>query len=210
MSTNTIVCFACRGQKEAPGMGGIIKKCEKCSGKGRVERPAAVLQVAKPAEPIERVAQTADMESVFETKAKPKRKSRAKVKAVEVDTETKDMFQDTVSLAQIVTGEAAKMPAVDEFTKAILDEPRMTPDEWQAKYKHIARLFGINPMTQKFDCLVTQVQRAAIRANYAATQPRVARKVNVKKAQDVVAESDAEYIAYQHQQEAREAQANAE
>lgn len=207
MTNNTVVCWRCRGQKECAGIGGIVKKCTKCNGKGRIEQPVVAMhnKVVQGVidTTVEAVAIPTPLAEIkAEIKATPKRKSRAKAKAVEPvgEPETADMFPEPAKPA---------VPTVDDFTQAILDEPRMDPIAWEAKYKHISRLFGINPMTQKFDCLVTQVQRAAIRANYAANQPRVARKVNVKKAQDMVAESDADYLEYKHREEAREANANA-
>ncbi len=216
MSTNTVKCMTCRGNKELAGMGGIIKECWNCKGKGRVPEPKVETSTVTNAVVLDIAAKATD-EIISAVKAKNKRKSRAKAK----EPVTADMFQDTCTLAaifpdmnlmeaaaSIAIDKGAKQtlpPKVDPLMQAILDEPRMTPEQWQAKYKHVERLFGINPVTNKFDELISKVQRAAMRADYAAQQPKVKRKVDVNASQDAAAEGDANYIAFRN----KEAQANA-
>lgn len=200
MSTETVLCHTCRGLKEASGMGGIMKTCWTCKGKGRIVPPISTTQFASDeslkkavnAQTMECVATVADIaldatdEVAGSIKTKNKRKSRAKVK----EPQTIDMFPE---------------PTVDALMQAILDEPRMTPEVWQATYKNVPRLFGINPVTGQFDEMISKVQRAAMRADYAAAQPRVKRKVNVSAAQDAAAEGDVYYAAFKE----KEAQLNA-
>lgn len=163
MSTNTVRCQACRGQKEAPGLGGIVKKCRACDGAGQVE--IAVVTSA-PSNAVVTTISTDEAVKTVGRKRKPKNK----------EPETVDMFPVIA-------------PGIDEFTQAILDEPRLDPLTWKAKYKHIPRLFGINPMTQMFDELISKVERANIRATYASAQPKIARKVDMTKSQDVGADA---------------------
>lgn len=201
-ATNSIRCITCRGLKELAGIGGIMKTCWVCDGKGRIEK---VIEQLEPS-----VVTTSEVTSapVGETLAKPKRKSKTKIKDEEV--ETADMFIAEAKISEAIDSgpkEALSnfMPEIDEFTKAILDEVRMDPIGWQLKYKHIPRLFGINPMTQKFDELVSKVQRAAIRANYAINQPKIARTVNLNKMQDGTVEADSDYLAFKSKEKAAEA-----
>ena len=183
MSTNTTRCTACRGQKEFAGLGGIMKKCHHCDGKGSV---SAIVATSTESNAIVADMAAAATDEVISA-IKRKRPSRAKAK----EPETVDMFiAEAIASSSIDSdGKAGRTvivaPVVDEFTQAVLDEPRMDPLTWQAKYKHINRLFGINPLTQKFDELVSKVQRAEIRAQHAAAQPKIKRTVDMTKSQDV-------------------------
>jgi hypothetical protein len=180
MSTETQLCMTCRGNKELPGMGGIIKTCWNCKGKGRIPVVKAETSTIDHAVILNMAAQSTD-EVVSAIKAKPKRKSRAKTK----EPETVDMFTTYV----------------DPLMQAVLDEPRMKPDEWQRKYKDVPGLFGKDIATGATCEAVSKVERAAMRANYAANQPKVKRKVDVSAAQDLAAEGDANYRAFKEKQE---------
>lgn len=182
-----IRCQKCRGQKEFAGIGGIMKRCDMCNATGLVEqvvkKAPEVVKVNHIEEALEKVSAAEVVASAaIDNSPKqtlPKRKSRARAKVVE---------------PVAVVAEVAA-PVIDEFTQAILDEPKMTPEAWQAKYRHIDRLFGIDK-TGSFGALVSHAQRAAIRANYAATQYRAPRTVDLQAAQDSAVATDLEYAAY--------------
>lgn len=173
MSTNTVRCDKCKGQKEFAGIGGIMKPCHNCDGKGRISVPVATSAESNAV--VMDIASKATNEVVRAIKRK--RPSRAKSKVLA--PETKDMFQDTCTIAEIFA------PPIDPVMVAVLDEPRMDPFKWQMKYKDVPGLFGRDMATGGIAELITKVQRAAMRADYANAQPKIARKVDMLKSQDV-------------------------
>ncbi len=197
--SNKVRCLKCRGQKEYAGMGGIMKDCEVCNGTGKVEPvKLEIVENKKEIEHVEPVKEELKVETVSAAEAFASMGVPA-----EVVKEAMANPPLIVSQGEILPLNA---PVIDEFMQAVLDEPRMDPISWQAKYKHVSRLFGVD-ITGHFGELVTKVERAAIRANYASTQVIAERTVDLSVSQDSVSNSDPEYAAFTAQEKKLKAEA---
>lgn len=163
-------------------MGGIMKDCPSCDATGKVEVIA--------------LKQAPSVDAV-NISAKPVDKQEENVHVTET-VGAAEAFE-SMDIPKEVVAQVVPKPEIDEFMQAVLDEPRMKPEDWMAKYKHIPRLFGMT-MTGHFGELTTKVQRAAIRANYAQAQVMGERIVDLGAAQDTAIRNDAEYKAYQAQE----------
>jgi hypothetical protein len=210
-----IRCFKCRGQKEYAGIGGIVKKCEACDGKGTVEKIVlkAVGDIKNP-EIVDIKVSDNDKPEV-KTKRKAKKPEVETVSLAEVLQEagvpeavTQEMFPEDKWVH--TSGLAVEMAASnaidnqgkqtmsgpifsgydDEFMRAILAEPSMTTEEWRAKYGLIAGGMDIR-------------QRHEIRVMYAASKPIAPRSVDLKAAQDMTVAGDPEYKNYVQQEKMR-------
>lgn len=186
MSVRKVRCSKCRGQKKYVGIGGITKDCIECDGTGTVEQemPKLVREIASPEPEPEPEPQPEPVKQA-PPKKRPSRAKSAKsaaVKAPDVKPEVKP--------GPIFPGYD------DEFMRAILDEPKMDPLAWAAKYKHVDRLFGMT-ITGHFGELTTKVQRAGIRESYAMKTPMAPRVVDLSASQDAATKGDSEYASYQ-------------
>lgn len=185
-----IRCIKCRGQKSYAGIGGIYKKCEKCSGTGTIESEVVILP-------------TVQIEETIEPIVKQKKSKQRKLEPI-----TEDLpFEEKEEVAQVLDVTVEKKPIFpgydDELMLAILDEPRMQALDWAKKYAHVKGLFCISPITGLQDELITKVQRASIRSMYGQRQTIAPRKVDLQRAQNEASKTDAEYAAFAMQERAR-------
>lgn len=183
--SNKVRCLKCKGQKEYSGIGGIMKSCEPCGASGYVEKVnVSVAQVEKEEEIVHIEPVSVSAVEAFESMGVP----------AEIIAEALTIVPEIVQVPAAVV-----VPEIDEFTQAVIDEPRLDPIAWQEKYKHVTRLFGMT-ITGHFGELVSKVERAAIRANYASNQVIGERTVDLSVSQDAVSRGDNEYTAYQAQE----------
>jgi len=194
MSVDMIRCHRCRGQKEYAGIGGIVKKCEVCDGKGTVEKIAL------------KAVKNSDIEDVKKSDTKPSVKTKRKAVKAEVETVslkdvlsevgvpdevTEEMFPEDAEITMVTAAPGPIFAGYDdEFMRAILAEPSMTTEAWRDKYGLIAGGMDIR-------------QRHEIRVMYAASKPIAPRSVDLGKAQDMTAMSSPEYKAYAQQEKMR-------
>ncbi len=195
-------------------MGGILKDCEPCDGTGKVDADDISVECVdenekqrQMAETIERVAEVYQgIVSTGQTLPKKRAKDHSEdplhmVELVSAAQAFESMGVPKSVIKEVITQDLSEatdaFPApIDELMVAILDEPRMDPLEWAAKYRHVDRLFG-KTIDGRFDELCTKVQRAAMRANYATGQVIADRVVNLSASQDAVSKSDPEFVTYQ-------------
>ena len=201
-----IRCGTCRGQKRLVGIGGIEKDCVTCDGTGQVNAPKLVVSVA-PVAPVTVIEAEVIATPVTVTPVtKGKRKSRAKPKAMDIAgvsvTQASKSDAIFVELAPLEP-EPIFPPYEDEFMRAILEELTMDPFAWADKYKHVTSLFGISKITNQPCELITKVQRANIRTDYAYSKPISPRTDAMKASQEAVAEKDGAYQNYVAQEKAR-------
>ena len=179
-------------------MGGILKDCEACDGTGKVDHIADASEMVDVIESVgEEYDRILDAVNHVDHIEDPLYKVElvSSAKAFESMGIPKAVVQEVITKDLSEASDAFPAP-VDEFMVAILDEPRMDPLEWAAKYRHVDRLFG-KTIDGRFDELCTKVQRAAMRANYAGDQVIADRIVNMSAGQDAASKSDPEYKAYQ-------------
>ena len=161
-------------------MGGIVKDCKACDGKGRI--PVKV-ETSTVSNPVIDMATKATSEVVSAVKSK--RKSRAKVK----EPVTADMFQDTCTLQEIFMP-IGVVQALDPMMEAVLAEPNMTTEEFRRKYPGIAETTSVR-------------DRHGMRVMYASEQKIAPRTVDVSASQDACVSGDAEYKAFEAKEAAR-------
>ena len=189
MSANMIRCTKCLGQKGYYGIGGLYRDCDVCDKTGKIEAPKRLEAI-----PEEPVTQTVSVSEAFASMGIP-----AAIIAEAAATEAVDKAL-AQSQANFKKKEETK---VDELMQAVLDEPRMTPEMWKAKYQHVERLFGRSIITGCMEEMISKVQRAQMRANHAMQTPMAPRTVDLGKAQDMAVQSDPEYKAYVAQEKMR-------
>lgn len=124
MSANTVRCHTCRGLKELSGMGGIVKKCWTCDGKGRI------------AAPVEALATTSSLTAPIAVQLieEPEKPLKRKPKSKAVEPVTEDMFPVEIE---------NKKKEIDPMMEAVLAEPHMSTEEWKVKYAHIAAITSV-------------------------------------------------------------------
>ncbi len=171
-------CMSCKGLGHVNGMGGIQRDCKVCDGVGKIEKVASVDISAKPVEKEPEIVHIAEAELSVAIDEESKKQVLPKKKEVELET-------------------------LDPITQACIEEPRMDPIAWQNKFQNVQGLFAKSMITGQIEACVSKVQRAGIRASYAAQQPMAARTVDLNKAQDAASRTDADYIAYKNQEKAR-------
>lgn len=191
MSANMVRCTKCLGQKEYFGIGGIVKSCDTCNATGKVEAPKRLETI--PEETVTPVTDIISAAEAFKSMGIPDA-----IIAEAAATEAVDK-----ALAQSQANFKKEETKVDELMQAVLDEPRMTPEMWKAKYQHVERLFGRSIITGCMEEMISKVQRAQMRANHAMQTPMAPRKVDLGRAQDMAVQSDPEYKAYVAQEKMR-------
>jgi hypothetical protein len=182
MSVDKTRCLKCRGQGEYAGIGGIMKNCIACDGKGKIEVIKDSPKETLPKKKVKEVEAVSAPEA-FESMGIPA--------SVINEVITKDLSEDSNNFPK---------PELDELTQAILDEPRMEAMAWAKKWCHVKQLFAMSPITGRYEELITKVQRAGMRATFAQGQEIAPRVVDLSKAQDSTIKSDPEYKAYQAQE----------
>lgn len=195
-------CDSCRGRKQVMGVGGMLKDCKACSGVGQLK----LKDVAKPS--VEATVESLD--ALQESIAQPSIEASTAIKAEAKPVLEPDVVEQPTEVESSVTAGASPVVAtpVDPVLEAILAEPGMKPDEWRAKYRNVPGLFA-QAANGMLDELVSKVERENRRRLYAASQPRVKRKVNLGAQQDGVVEKDAEYKAFKAREDAKREAAEA-
>lgn len=155
-------CLTCKGLGHVNGMGGIQRDCKACDGVGKIEK-----------------VETIDISSI-PVEETPK---------IVHDTQTDLSIVETV-LQESKKKEVEAEETLDELTQAALDEPKMTTEQWRAKYPKMAEITDTR-------------QRHEARVLYASRKPVVPRKVDLNAMQDDVARKDADYLAYEAKENAR-------
>lgn len=181
MSANKVICQRCRGRKNISAMGGLTKECPGCLGVGKVDAPKVLAAPTMSNEPIATVdmfegkQEFCTLEEIFPGVTEG-------VKAQEIEPKKKEQEKPK----QLWPG------LDDDFVLAILDEPRMDPMAWAAKYKHVTRLFGANMVTGQHGELMSKVQRNTMRLMFAQSQVAAPRKVDIMSGMDAIGEADPE------------------
>lgn len=179
-------CVTCRGSGRVNGMGGLLKDCKVCGGDGTLEK----LSIAKDVE--DKPKKLAVKEEA--PKVTSKRVTFKKAPAVRSDAEP-----------IVAATKPIVPPVIDEVTQACLEEPRMEASAWRQKYQHVPGLFGKSMITGQIEEAISKVQRAAIRASYAMTQPIAPRTVDLSAAQEKASLKDADYLSFKNNENARKA-----
>lgn len=211
--TNKVRCQRCRGQKKYAGIGGVMKDCEVCDSTGFIERELKIV----PQPVVQESVQVPEGASVVEDESAASDTAVADEKDQDLSDVAELSATSDLGVAQgekVVYVPVAPMQVGtilpgydDEFMRAILAEPTMDAIKWAAAYKHVTQLFGINPMTKKWDELLSKVQRASIREMYAMSKPIKERRVDLGSQQDDAVKGDPEYKKYQANEKKREADA---
>lgn len=196
MSANKVICQRCRGRKSISAMGGLTKECPGCLGVGKVEAPKVMAVPTMSNEPIA----NADMFPVDSVDISKKHVDKIELCSLE------DIFPGVTEGVKAQEIEPKKKeqekpkqlwPGLDDdFVLAILDEPRMDPMAWAAKYKHVSRLFGAHMVTGQHGELMSKVQRNTMRLMFAQSQIAAPRKVDIMSGMDAIADKDPEYQRY--------------
>lgn len=155
-----IRCGKCRGLGEYAGMGGIMRECIDCGGVGKIDKVNHAIDI-------------------FE---KPVDKALEIVPVVEVIA--------PVVIEPVKKKEVEVAEILDEMTQACLDEPKMTTEQWRAKYPSIASSSNTR-------------ERHDVRVSYATRRVAAPRKVDLGAMQDDVVRNDADYIAFENKEKAR-------
>jgi len=201
MATSYVRCYKCRGLKQVAAIGGIVKDCWICDATGKVEiEEAPILEVIQSKMTPEDAPVLVPLDVVL---------ADAQLRQVTADLEVKldsgvsSEAQPTVIQNETVVDTppnyAVQLGVSEELLGAVLDEPRMKPDEWRMKYKGVAGLLGPNGT----DEIMTKVERASLRERYALMQPIAPRKVNLGASQDAAVNTDVEYLKFKAQEDAK-------
>ena len=163
-------CMTCKGLGHVNGMGGLQRECKVCDGVGKIEKVETVDTSIKPVDKIEEIVQISH--EIMESMA-----------SVDID---EALGKQTLPKKK----EVEAVETLDELTRAALDEPKMTTEQWRAKYPMIAEITDTR-------------QRHDARVLYASRKPAAPRKVNLGASQDDVALKDSDYLAYEAKENAR-------
>lgn len=197
MLVSKIKCLKCKGLGEYAGMGGIMRECGTCDGTGKIERDMP-----------ERVTETVSATEAFVSMGIPLGVVNQVIAPAVENTVSPGLIKETIAIEGIKQDNkpapvARQEPAIDEVMQAVIDEPRMEALAWKNKYRHVKGLFAKSIITGQYEELITKVQRAAMRANYASNQVIAERVVDMGALQDATVINSPEYKAYAAQEKLR-------
>lgn len=199
MTTEKITCPACKGGKTVRGMGGMIRDCSNCSGKGSVDVPVSEEVVVVTASAVAKndtvkttVAPDAKIEVQYSAADKSDVTPTAEVvitpevkPSVEVVGEAPRVEQVEEKPAKPIEQELGEMAGYTPFMiEAIMKEPSMKPDVWRNKYASVI----CNPLAMPkpgVKYLPDLQSRARFRESVARSQKPAKRKHDTMKTHDL-------------------------
>ncbi len=221
--TNMVRCGTCKGLKELPGMGGMVRECRTCKGEGKVEKLEVKVKDPVDAVTPDMFSQVAAADYAYEAqkamrehydkenKTNPHYEKASEALITGVSTVIDVHETEVCSLEDIFPGVSAMAAAAtDEIVRAISmqDVPRAKEPIFLGYEDEFMRgiLAESSMDTEAFKKAYPSIvettdvrQRNEIRVMYAQSKPMKPRKVNLAAQQEATIQNDAEFKAFDAQ-----------